>query len=219
MGFLSAGNLSKHQSDVDVFIKDIMSEIENEKLVWEPKNKATKTGFQTDATIFRSGKNCNVLEKIKTKAAGVADRAQHFAFVPPAHGLAGIFQHQQLVPPRHSHNRLHIARQTPHMHRDHRLRPRADSTLQILGMHIQTIRSPGNATLLGTAVGIILPEEGPVPENAARQLLLLAIAILAANSLRGIFAYGQQYLGESIAQRVAYDLRNEFYDHLPCLPI
>lgn len=68
--------------------------------------------------------------------------------------------------------------------------------------------------LLGTAVGIILPEEGPVPEDAARQLLLLAVAILAANGLRGIFAYGQQYLGESIAQRVAYDLRNEFYDHL-----
>ena len=68
--------------------------------------------------------------------------------------------------------------------------------------------------LLGSAVGVIMPEEGAIPDDASRQLLILAVAILAANGLRGLFAYGQQYLGESIAQRVAYDLRNEFYDHL-----
>ena len=32
--------------------------------------------------------------------------------------------------------------------------------------------------------------------------------------LRGVFAYGQTYLGEWISQRVAYDLRNGIYDRL-----
>ncbi|HXG36322.1 MAG TPA: ABC transporter ATP-binding protein, partial [Dehalococcoidia bacterium] len=43
---------------------------------------------------------------------------------------------------------------------------------------------------------------------------LAAIAIVAAALLRGVFAFGQQYLSEWISQRVAYDLRNSIYDRL-----
>ena len=45
-------------------------------------------------------------------------------------------------------------------------------------------------------------------------LIVAALAIIASAILRGLFAYGQQYLGEWISQRVAYDLRNSIYDRL-----
>ena len=48
-------------------------------------------------------------------------------------------------------------------------------------------------------------------------LLLATGAILAASSLRGLFAYGQGYLSQSLSNHVAYDLRNHLYDHLQTL--
>ena len=48
-------------------------------------------------------------------------------------------------------------------------------------------------------------------------LLLATGAILAASSLRGLFAYGQGYLSQSLSNHVAYDLRNRLYDHLQTL--
>ena len=62
--------------------------------------------------------------------------------------------------------------------------------------------------ILGTAIDEVLST------GVRSELFLLALAVFVANGLRGAFAYWQQYLGESIGQRVAYDLRNEFYDHL-----
>jgi len=48
-----------------------------------------------------------------------------------------------------------------------------------------------------------------------RELLIVAaLAIVGAALLRGLFAFGQTYLGEWISQRVAYDLRNRIYDRL-----
>ena len=49
---------------------------------------------------------------------------------------------------------------------------------------------------------------------SSRVLLLAAAAVLGVSVVRGIFAFGQTYLGESLSQIVAYDLRNAFYDHL-----
>ena len=43
-------------------------------------------------------------------------------------------------------------------------------------------------------------------------LSLLALAIVAVSLLRGVCAYGQQYLAQWLAQKQAYDLRNELYD-------
>ncbi len=45
-------------------------------------------------------------------------------------------------------------------------------------------------------------------------LLVAALAIFGAAGLRSISTYGQQYLGQWLAQRVAYDLRNAIYNRL-----
>ena len=50
--------------------------------------------------------------------------------------------------------------------------------------------------------------------GATSLLIWLGIAILVVAALRGVFAYGQTYLGEYISQRVAYDIRNLFYDRV-----
>ncbi len=45
-------------------------------------------------------------------------------------------------------------------------------------------------------------------------LVIAAVAIVCVALLRGLFAFGQTYLGEWLGQRVAYDLRNGIYDRL-----
>ncbi|MBI4216486.1 MAG: ABC transporter ATP-binding protein [Chloroflexi bacterium] len=45
-------------------------------------------------------------------------------------------------------------------------------------------------------------------------LVIAASAILGAAGLRSLSTYGQQYLGQWLAQRVAYDLRNSIYNRL-----
>jgi ATP-binding cassette subfamily B protein len=47
-----------------------------------------------------------------------------------------------------------------------------------------------------------------------KYLAIAAAAIIGAAVLRGIFGYGQTYLGEWLSQRVAYDIRNQIYDRL-----
>lgn len=64
---------------------------------------------------------------------------------------------------------------------------------------------------MGNAVDTVLATDGAGDRS---DLISIALVILALSAGRGIFAYGQQYFGEAIGQRVAYDLRNEFYDHL-----
>ncbi|MBI4302294.1 MAG: ABC transporter ATP-binding protein [Chloroflexi bacterium] len=45
-------------------------------------------------------------------------------------------------------------------------------------------------------------------------LVIASLALIAVSLFRGGFGYGQQYLGEFLSQRVAYDLRNTIYDRL-----
>ncbi len=45
-------------------------------------------------------------------------------------------------------------------------------------------------------------------------LILAAVAVVVFAVGRGLAAFGQQYLGEAIGQRVAYDIRNRIYDNL-----
>ncbi len=45
-------------------------------------------------------------------------------------------------------------------------------------------------------------------------LLLACLAILVVSILRGLSAYGQGYLSQALSSLVAYDLRNQLYDHL-----
>jgi ABC-type multidrug transport system fused ATPase/permease subunit len=48
-------------------------------------------------------------------------------------------------------------------------------------------------------------------------LLLATGAILITSGLRGAFAYGQGYLSQALSNDIAYDLRNNLYDHLQAL--
>jgi ATP-binding cassette subfamily B protein len=48
-------------------------------------------------------------------------------------------------------------------------------------------------------------------------LALIAGLIIATAVGRGLFAYGQQFTAEWIAQRIAYDIRNSIYNHLQSL--
>ena len=53
-----------------------------------------------------------------------------------------------------------------------------------------------------------------VENGLERDLLVIAGSILAVSVLRGIFGYGQNYLSEAVAEKAAYDLRNDFFRKL-----
>lgn len=57
--------------------------------------------------------------------------------------------------------------------------------------------------------------DGEVVALGSKQtLVIVGIAVMVVAALRGVFAYGQTYVSEWLASRVAYDLRNEIYNHL-----
>ena len=69
---------------------------------------------------------------------------------------------------------------------------------------------------MGDAVNkvVITGDDGSIligdPQN--RTLILLGLAILVASLLRGFNDFVRTYTSDSLAQKVAYDLRNELYD-------
>ena len=65
----------------------------------------------------------------------------------------------------------------------------------------------GNA--VDTVAGLI---EAGEPANSV--ILGTCILILLLGIARGIFSFGQMYMGESLGQHVVYDLRNRFYNHV-----
>ncbi len=62
--------------------------------------------------------------------------------------------------------------------------------------------------LLGDAIDTALAS------GLQSRLLLLAAIIVIFSLLRGVFSYGQRYLSESLSQRSAYDLREDFFKKL-----
>ena len=77
--------------------------------------------------------------------------------------------------------------------------------LSTLGATVVSLFIP---RLLGDAIDIVLSS------GLRINLLWMALAIVGVSILRGVFTYGQGYLGEWVSQRVAYDLRNSFYEKL-----
>jgi ATP-binding cassette subfamily B protein len=76
------------------------------------------------------------------------------------------------------------------------------------------------ATLLALIVPQIIKQaidEG-LAAGEARALFISGAIILAIALVRGVFAFVQRYYGEWMSYRVAYDLRNEFYDKVQRLP-
>jgi ABC-type multidrug transport system fused ATPase/permease subunit len=47
-----------------------------------------------------------------------------------------------------------------------------------------------------------------------QDLLWAALAILVTSALRGLFAYGQGNLSQALSSLIAYDVRNQLYEHL-----
>ncbi len=57
--------------------------------------------------------------------------------------------------------------------------------------------------------------DGKLTANGSlNTLVIAAVLITAAAAARGIFQFWQTYTGEWVSQRVAYDIRNDIYDHL-----
>ena len=71
-----------------------------------------------------------------------------------------------------------------------------------------------------TAFSLIIPKmlgrgiDTVLNSGKAATLIIAAGIILGSSALRGITGYGNRYFTQVISQRVAYDLRNAFYDHL-----
>ncbi|MBI2165868.1 MAG: ABC transporter ATP-binding protein [Chloroflexi bacterium] len=82
------------------------------------------------------------------------------------------------------------------------------AALCLLAGNLSAIAIP---RLMGQAVDQVLGQ------GSLSGLLTLALLILGLSVLRGAFAYGQSYVGEWVSQRVAYDLRNAFYQKLQTL--
>lgn len=51
-------------------------------------------------------------------------------------------------------------------------------------------------------------------EGNSSLLIWASLAIIAAAVGRGLTQFGQTYLGESLGQKVSYDIRNDVYDHI-----
>ncbi len=56
-------------------------------------------------------------------------------------------------------------------------------------------------------------------DPTGRVLVMAALAVIGVTAGKTIFAFGQQYLMEWLSQRVAYDVRNDLYDHLQRLSL
>ena len=67
--------------------------------------------------------------------------------------------------------------------------------------------------LFGNAVDRVKGNfEAGLPADST--ILGICLLILALGIARGIFSFGQMYMGESLGQHVVYDLRNRFYNHV-----
>jgi len=61
-------HIKNHVSDSDSFIANILNEMNGKKSVWEPQNKTTKGGFQTNNKLFANpSPNMKILENILKK--------------------------------------------------------------------------------------------------------------------------------------------------------
>ena len=79
--------------------------------------------------------------------------------------------------------------------------------ISVIGAALTALAVPH---LIGQSVTNVL-DSG---ERDIRGLWLLAAALLLAGSARGLFAFGQTFFAESTSQKVAYDIRNSFYNKL-----
>ena len=99
----------------------------------------------------------------------------------------------------------------------------AAAVVVLVGASVLTIVTPALAGYaIDTGLNVVeVTENGVVVQEEAQGsmgTLMVAVAlVVVAALLRGVFVYVQTYLGESLGQRVARDLRNQVYDRLQSL--
>ena len=79
--------------------------------------------------------------------------------------------------------------------------------ISVIGAALSALAIP---RVLGTGVNRVL-ESG---EKEVGQLYVLALILLLAGVGRGLFSLGQMYIGESASQKLAYEIRNAYFDRL-----
>jgi ATP-binding cassette subfamily B protein len=78
--------------------------------------------------------------------------------------------------------------------------------------------------LIATLLALFIPQviataiDIGLETGEASALFIAALIILAIGLVRALFGYGQRFYGEWLTHRVAYDLRNHFYNNVQRLP-
>jgi ATP-binding cassette, subfamily B, multidrug efflux pump len=80
------------------------------------------------------------------------------------------------------------------------------------------------SVLLGTGLNLLVPQiiawaiDFGISEGRASALFIAGGIILGIALIRGFLGFGQRYFGEWLTHRVAYDLRNDFYNAVQYQP-
>ena len=82
----------------------------------------------------------------------------------------------------------------------------------LIGAYAAMVASTLSAMVVPRLLGDAIDEA--LASGLQSRLLLLASVIVLFSLLRGVFSYGQRYLSESLSQRSAYDLREDFFKKL-----
>ena len=82
----------------------------------------------------------------------------------------------------------------------------------LIGAYTAMMASTLSAMVIPRILGDAIDEA--LVSGLQSRLLLLAGVILLFSLLRGVFSYGQRYLSESLSERSAYDLREDFFRKL-----
>ena len=82
----------------------------------------------------------------------------------------------------------------------------------LIGAYTAMMASTLSAMVIPRMLGDAIDEA--LVSGLQSRLLLLAGVIVLFSLLRGVFSYGQRYLSESLSERSAYDLREDFFRKL-----
>ena len=82
----------------------------------------------------------------------------------------------------------------------------------LIGAYAAMVASTLSAMVIPRLLGDAIDEA--LASGLQSRLLLLAGVIVLFSLLRGVFSYGQRYLSESLSERSAYDLREDFFRKL-----
>ena len=85
----------------------------------------------------------------------------------------------------------------------------------LVGAIIAMVGATLSALIIPKVLGSAIDEASA--GGVRSQFVVLAGIIIAASALRGLFSYGQNYLGEAVSQRVAFSIRDDFFRKLQSL--